>query len=191
MGFGGKTTLAIVENWMVQDLLLMKRDVHEEQEENIDDDNERNALDFANMSSSSSTLLENGNNFNLEMKKRVNRNITQNSVFFVQTAQVQIPLYSIIFLLAIIGNALVILTLVQNKRMRTITNVHLLNLAISDLLLGVFCMPVTLIGTLLKNFIFGGIMCKLIPYLQGKAFDRFMLAKFHFIIEVLLLFFYD
>lgn len=79
-----------------------------------------------------------------------------------------LTMYSIIFLLATIGNSLVILTLVQNKRMRTITNVYLLNLAISDLFLGVFCMPFTLVGMILRNFIFGGIMCKLLPYLQGE-----------------------
>lgn len=79
-----------------------------------------------------------------------------------------LTLYGIIFLLAIIGNSLVILTLVQNKRMRTITNVFLLNLAVSDLFLGVFCMPFTLVGTILRNFIFGEVMCKLLPFLQGK-----------------------
>ena len=78
-----------------------------------------------------------------------------------------IPLYSLIFLLAVIGNSLVIMTLVQNKRMRTVTNLFLLNLAISDLLLGIFCMPITLLGMLLRDFIFGEIMCKLLPYLQG------------------------
>lgn len=42
-----------------------------------------------------------------------------------------IPLYVIIFLLAVIGNSLVLITLVQNKRMRTVTNVYLLNLVSS------------------------------------------------------------
>jgi cholecystokinin-like receptor len=65
------------------------------------------------------------------------------------------------------GNFLVILTLIQNKRMRTVTNVFLLNLAFSDLLLGVVCMPFTLVGTLLRDFVFGEVMCKLIPYFQG------------------------
>lgn len=81
-----------------------------------------------------------------------------------------IPLYSLIFLLAVIGNSLVIMTLVQNKRMRTVTNLFLLNLAVSDLLLGIFCMPITLVGMLLRDFIFGEIMCKLLPYLQGWYF---------------------
>jgi hypothetical protein len=75
--------------------------------------------------------------------------------------------YSIIFLLAIIGNALVIITLSANRRMRSVTNIFLLNLAVSDLLLGVFCMPFTLVGALLKEFVFGSLMCRLISYLQG------------------------
>ncbi|XP_063706409.1 neuropeptide SIFamide receptor-like [Culicoides brevitarsis] len=80
-----------------------------------------------------------------------------------------IPLYAVIFGCCVIGNLLVILTLAQNKRMRTVTNVYLLNLAISDLLLGVFCMPFTLVGQILRNFVFGKIMCKLIPYFQASS----------------------
>ncbi|XP_071524971.1 cholecystokinin receptor type A-like isoform X3 [Panulirus ornatus] len=53
--------------------------------------------------------------------------------------------------------------------MRTITNVFLLNLAFSDLLLGVFCMPFTLVGSLLRDFIFGHVMCRLIPYFQAVS----------------------
>ncbi|XP_053681634.1 cholecystokinin receptor type A-like [Sabethes cyaneus] len=87
----------------------------------------------------------------------------------LEAGRFQIPLYSVIFLLAVIGNSLVILTLVQNKRMRTITNLFLLNLAVSDLFLGVFCMPFTLVGTLLRDFIFGEVMCKLLPYLQASS----------------------
>jgi 7 transmembrane receptor (rhodopsin family) len=103
----------------------------------------------------------------------ININLTlltnqQQQQIWITTASRVIPLYSIIFLLAVIGNALVIMTLVQNKRMRTITNLFLLNLAISDLLLGIFCMPITLVGMLLRDFIFGEIMCKLLPYLQGE-----------------------
>lgn len=94
---------------------------------------------------------------------------TTTLAYLFDTGRVQIPLYSVIFLLAVIGNSLVILTLVQNKRMRTITNLFLLNLAVSDLFLGVFCMPFTLVGTLLRDFVFGEVMCKLLPYLQGEC----------------------
>jgi hypothetical protein len=84
------------------------------------------------------------------------------------SGEVRIPLYSIIFFLAVAGNTLVIVTLAQNRRMRTVTNVFLINLSVSDLLLAVFCMPFTLIPTLLQNFIFGKAMCILIRYMQGK-----------------------
>ncbi|KAH8291641.1 hypothetical protein KR018_008369 [Drosophila ironensis] len=80
-----------------------------------------------------------------------------------------IPSYSLILLFAVLGNLLVISTLVQNRRMRTITNVFLLNLAISDMLLGVLCMPVTLVGTLLRNFIFGEFLCKLFQFSQAAS----------------------
>ncbi len=87
---------------------------------------------------------------------------------FDLSGEIRIPLYTIIFLLAVVGNTLVILTLIQNRRMRTVTNVFLLNLSISDLLLAVFCMPFTLVPTLLRNFIFGEVMCILIRYVQGR-----------------------
>ncbi|CAK9816450.1 Cholecystokinin receptor [Anthophora quadrimaculata] len=80
-----------------------------------------------------------------------------------------IPLYGTIFLLSVVGNSLVLITLARNRRMRTVTNVYLLNLAVSDLLLGVFCMPFTLLGQMLKNFVFGITMCKLIPYFQAVS----------------------
>lgn len=85
-----------------------------------------------------------------------------------------IPSYSVILLCAVVGNLLVISTLMQNRRMRTITNLFLLNLAISDMLLGVLCMPVTLVGTLLRNFIFGEFLCKLIQFSQGKSACPYM-----------------
>ncbi|XP_029386702.1 cholecystokinin receptor isoform X3 [Echeneis naucrates] len=51
--------------------------------------------------------------------------------------------------------------------MRTVTNTFLLSLAVSDLMMAVFCMPFTLIPNILKNFIFGAAMCKIVSYLMG------------------------
>lgn len=87
----------------------------------------------------------------------------------VLKGEVTIPLYSIIFLLAVVGNLLVITTIVQHKRMRTITNVFLLNLSVSDLLLAVFCMPFTLVPTLMQDFVFGKAVCILVRYMQGTG----------------------
>ncbi|XP_073833363.1 uncharacterized protein [Musca autumnalis] len=51
--------------------------------------------------------------------------------------------------------------------MRTITIVFLFCLVISDILLGVPCMPVTSVGTLLRHFKFGEYFCNLIQVSQG------------------------
>ncbi|XP_028031487.1 cholecystokinin receptor-like [Bombyx mandarina] len=80
-----------------------------------------------------------------------------------------LPPYFVIFLLSICGNCLVIATLASNRRMRTVTNVYLLNLAISDFLLGVFCLPFTLVGQIYRRFLFGAALCKLIPFLQAVS----------------------
>uniref|UniRef100_A0A8D0B8J9 Cholecystokinin receptor type A n=1 Tax=Salvator merianae TaxID=96440 RepID=A0A8D0B8J9_SALMN len=82
---------------------------------------------------------------------------------------VRIILYSLIFLLSVLGNILVIIVLIRNKRMRTVTNIFLLSLAISDLMLCFFCMPFTLIPNLLEDFIFGSSVCKITSYFMGVS----------------------
>ncbi|XP_062373223.1 cholecystokinin receptor type A [Sardina pilchardus] len=80
---------------------------------------------------------------------------------------VRIALYSIIFLLSVFGNSLIIAVLVRNRRMRTVTNLFLLSLAASDLMLCLFCMPFTLIPNLMKDFVFGSAICKGAMYFMG------------------------
>uniref|UniRef100_A0A672K0K0 Gastrin/cholecystokinin type B receptor n=1 Tax=Sinocyclocheilus grahami TaxID=75366 RepID=A0A672K0K0_SINGR len=85
----------------------------------------------------------------------------------IKMDSLRILLYSLIFLLSVFGNLLIIVVLVVNKRMWTVTNSFLLSLAISDLMMAVFCMPFTLIPNLLEDFIFGAAMCKIVAYLMG------------------------
>ncbi|KAM9327446.1 cholecystokinin receptor-like [Pholidichthys leucotaenia] len=81
----------------------------------------------------------------------------------------RILLYSLIFLLSVFGNLLIIIVLMLNKRMRTVTNSFLLSLAVSDLMMAIFCMPFTLIPNILNDFIFGAAMCKIMSYLMGVS----------------------
>uniref|UniRef100_A0A8C3AFZ6 Gastrin/cholecystokinin type B receptor n=1 Tax=Cyclopterus lumpus TaxID=8103 RepID=A0A8C3AFZ6_CYCLU len=82
---------------------------------------------------------------------------------------VRIVLYSLIFLLSVLGNSLIIAVLVRNRRMRTVTNLFLLSLAISDLMVSLVCIPFTLIPNLMRDFIFGTGMCKLVMYFMGVS----------------------
>nr|XP_020464921.1 cholecystokinin receptor-like [Monopterus albus] len=81
----------------------------------------------------------------------------------------RILLYSLIFFLSVFGNLLIIVVLTVNKRMRTVTNNFLLSLAVSDLMMAIFCIPFTLIPSILKDFIFGATMCKIVSYLMGVS----------------------
>lgn len=82
---------------------------------------------------------------------------------------VRIVLYSLIFLLSVVGNSLIIAVLVRNRRMRTVTNLFLLSLAISDLMVSLVCIPFTLIPNLMRDFIFGTGICKLVMYFMGVS----------------------
>ena len=59
--------------------------------------------------------------------------------------------YLFIFLLCMVGNILVCLIVLGNRRMRTVTNLFILNLAVSDLLVGIFCIPTTLVDNLITG----------------------------------------
>ncbi|XP_030215784.1 cholecystokinin receptor-like [Gadus morhua] len=79
----------------------------------------------------------------------------------------RILLYALIFVLSVAGNLLIIVVLAMNKRMRTVTNCFLLSLALSDLMMALFCMPFTLIPNIMEDFIFGAAMCKIVAYFMG------------------------
>lgn len=59
--------------------------------------------------------------------------------------------YLLIFLLCMVGNMLVCLIVIENRHMRTVINLFIFNLAISDLLVGIFCIPITLVDNLITG----------------------------------------
>lgn len=60
---------------------------------------------------------------------------------------------------AIVGNILVILSVVCNRHLRTPTNYFIINLAIADLLLGTTVLPVSATLEILNYWVFGRIFC--------------------------------
>ncbi|XP_035668464.1 neuropeptide FF receptor 1-like [Branchiostoma floridae] len=68
--------------------------------------------------------------------------------------------YLSIFLLCVVGNILVILVMVFNRNMRTVTNMFITNLAVADLLVGVFCLPFNLADNITTSWPFDDVMCK-------------------------------
>lgn len=59
--------------------------------------------------------------------------------------------YLLIFVVCMIGNGVVCFIVLRSRNMRTVTNLFILNLAISDLLVGIFCMPTTLVDNIITG----------------------------------------
>ncbi|XP_036985826.2 C-C chemokine receptor type 1 [Artibeus jamaicensis] len=76
-------------------------------------------------------------------------------------AQLMPPLYSLVFVVGLVGNILVVLVLMQYKRLKSMTSIYLLNLAFSDLLF-LFTLPFWIDYSLKDNWVFGNGMCKLL-----------------------------
>lgn len=74
-----------------------------------------------------------------------------------------IILYTLIFIIGIFGNFLVLYVVVKNKAMQTITNKFIACLSVSDLLICLFAIPFTPLNALMKSWIFGELLCKLVP----------------------------
>ena len=87
-----------------------------------------------------------------------------------------IVLYAIVLSVCVISNTIVIVTIVRTRKFHHTKNFFLLNIAVSDLLVGAICVPFSLLIHKLNND--GGtpspasssislIMCKTMPFLQG------------------------
>ncbi|KAG1930432.1 neuropeptide Y receptor type [Pimephales promelas] len=84
-------------------------------------------------------------------------------------ATVFILAYGLIFSLCMLGNLLVCFIVLKNRQMRTVTNIFILNLAISDLLVGILCLPITLVDNLITGWPFDVVICKMSGLVQGAS----------------------
>uniref|UniRef100_H3AUB3 C-C motif chemokine receptor 10 n=1 Tax=Latimeria chalumnae TaxID=7897 RepID=H3AUB3_LATCH len=72
---------------------------------------------------------------------------------------------SIVFAIGIVGNVLVLVTYTRYRRLKSMTDIYLLNLALADLLL-LITLPFIAIDTA-TGWIFGNVMCKLIQLIYA------------------------
>ncbi|CAH7144202.1 Qrfprl [Phodopus roborovskii] len=72
----------------------------------------------------------------------------------------------LIFALALFGNALVVYVVTRSKAMRTVTNIFICSLALSDLLIVFFCIPVTMLQNVSDTWLGGKEF--LLPFLAVK-----------------------
>uniref|UniRef100_W5NNV8 Neuropeptide Y receptor type 5 n=2 Tax=Lepisosteus oculatus TaxID=7918 RepID=W5NNV8_LEPOC len=77
-----------------------------------------------------------------------------------------IGLYTFISILGLLGNILILTALTRKWKEKTIINFLVGNLAFSDILVVLFCAPFTLTCVLLDHWVFGDVMCHIVPFLQ-------------------------
>ena len=81
-----------------------------------------------------------------------------------------ISLHITVFIVGLVGNALVCVSVYHNHTMRTVTNYFIVNLAVADFLVILICLPPTVLWDVTKTWFFGSITCKLVLYLQVSMF---------------------
>ncbi|XP_061653556.1 KISS1 receptor a [Phyllopteryx taeniolatus] len=78
-----------------------------------------------------------------------------------------VPLFfSLIMLVGLVGNSVVIYVISKHRQMRTATNFYIANLAATDIIFLVCCVPFTATLYPLPGWIFGNFMCKFVAFLQ-------------------------
>ena len=83
---------------------------------------------------------------------------------------IRLTLTSVIFLCTVVGNSLTIHVIRSNHRLTSIKNYYygyyILNLSVSDLLVGFICVPFTVIYYLTEKWPFESFLCRLLPTMQ-------------------------
>ncbi|XP_060639409.2 C-C chemokine receptor type 5-like [Anolis sagrei] len=78
------------------------------------------------------------------------------------------PLYSLVFIFGLLGNALVVLILIKYKKLKNMSDIYLLNLAISDLIF-IISLPFWIYYTT-NEWVFGNAMCKILSGVFSAGF---------------------
>lgn len=87
--------------------------------------------------------------------------------------------YGAIFLIGLLANVFIIVVIIKCRRMRTLTNWFLLNLAVSDLLATLICVPTNAYHHYDKRWIFGDFLCRFVPFIQGKGNTKISVFRIH------------
>ncbi|XP_048189817.1 neuropeptide Y receptor type 6-like [Perognathus longimembris pacificus] len=78
--------------------------------------------------------------------------------------------YAAVLILGLLGNLSLIIIIVKKQReAQSVTNILIANLSLSDILVCVMCIPLTVTYTLMDHWVFGELMCKLTSYVQSVS----------------------
>ncbi|XP_067908509.1 neuropeptide Y receptor type 4-2-like [Heterodontus francisci] len=74
--------------------------------------------------------------------------------------------YCAVMAVGLLGNICLICVIAKQKEKTNVTNMLIANLSFSDIMICVFCLPFTVVYTLMDYWIFGEVLCKMVPFIQ-------------------------
>nr|XP_033799155.1 neuropeptide Y receptor type 4-2-like [Geotrypetes seraphini]XP_033799156.1 neuropeptide Y receptor type 4-2-like [Geotrypetes seraphini] len=74
--------------------------------------------------------------------------------------------YSIVTIIGLLGNICLIFVITRQKEKANVTNILIASLSFSDTMVCIFCLPFTIVYTIMDYWVFGEIMCKMNDFIQ-------------------------
>ncbi|XP_068630423.1 RYamide receptor-like [Battus philenor] len=111
---------------------------------------------------------------NISMKKYLTQNGTNDTydaLYDVPTGMIVLLsiLYGSISVLAVVGNFLVMWVVATSRRMQSVTNCYIANLALADIVIGLFAVPFQFQAALLQRWLLPHFMCAFCPFVQALS----------------------
>ncbi|GBP14164.1 RYamide receptor [Eumeta japonica] len=102
---------------------------------------------------------------------RFNDTYGENTLYEVPTSIIVVLscLYGSISVLAVVGNFLVMWVVGTSRRMQSVTNCYIANLALADIVIGLFAVPFQFQAALLQRWLLPHFMCPFCPFVQALS----------------------
>ncbi|CAH2075319.1 unnamed protein product, partial [Iphiclides podalirius] len=106
-----------------------------------------------------------------EYLTQMNVNDTYDTLYDVPTGMIVLlsVLYGSISVLAVVGNFLVMWVVATSRRMQSVTNCYIANLALADIVIGLFAVPFQFQAALLQRWLLPHFMCAFCPFVQALS----------------------
>ncbi|CAH2097865.1 unnamed protein product [Euphydryas editha] len=93
-----------------------------------------------------------------------------NDYIYPQTYEwILIGTHTAVFIVGLVGNLLVCVAVYRNHSMRTVTNYFLVNLAVADFMVILFCLPASVLWDVTETWFLGNALCKILLYFQSVS----------------------
>ncbi|KAG6451894.1 RYamide receptor [Manduca sexta] len=110
-------------------------------------------------------------NSTLDLVQNGSANDTYDTLYPVPTGMIVLLsfLYGSISVLAVVGNFLVMWVVATSRRMQSVTNCYIANLALADIVIGLFAIPFQFQAALLQRWLLPHFMCPFCPFVQALS----------------------